>query len=263
MYRTVFLSDFHLGSRLAKADNLLDFLAHTEAETWYLVGDIFDLKRLRRRYYWPRSHEKVIRALRAKARHGARVFYLPGNHDPDLRQRPGVRRYLGGIEVLPEALHVTAQGKRLLVIHGDLHEPELTRLSPSYVGGVAAYLLGVGASELVGRGRQAVGLGYWSLSAALKDRVLPHVSLMAQYRRNLRRAARQAGADGVVCGHIHHAGAELSDGILYLNCGDWVDSCTALVEQRDGDLGLVRWAGAAGQAPVRSPHARLEPVPGW
>jgi UDP-2,3-diacylglucosamine pyrophosphatase LpxH len=262
-HRAIFLSDFHLGSRLAKADELLSFLASHDADTWYLVGDIVDLKRLRRRHFWPRSHARVLRVLRQKARAGGRLVYLPGNHDPDLHGRTGVRRYLPGIEVVPHTVHETAQGRRLLVIHGDRQEPHLPRASAKYVAGCTAYILGVGASELVGRGRAAVGLGYWSLSAALKDRVLPRVDLIARYRANLLHEARRHGCDGVVCGHIHHAGAEVDDGVLYVNCGDWVDSCTAVVESPEGELSLVRWAGVPDTAPAARRAFRPEPLPAW
>jgi len=259
MYRAIFLSDFHLGSRLAKADHLLNFVESNDAATWYLVGDIYDIKRLRKRDHWPASHARVIRALRAKARAGARIVYIPGNHDRDLRVRPSPR--LPGIEIAREALHVTADGRRLLVVHGDEHEPTLEGKPLSYWAGCTAYLAGVGASELVGRLRRGCGLGYWSLGAFLKDRTLPRVPLVARYRANLCAAARAHGADGVVCGHIHHAAAELSDGVQYLNCGDWVDSCTAVVEDRSGTLELIRWPGALQPAPVKVAQAEPYPVP--
>lgn len=261
MHRTIFLSDFHLGSRLAKADHLLDFIEHNDAATWYLLGDIYDIKRLRRRHYWPTSHARVIRALRRKARAGAKIIYVPGNHDPELRQRTGVRPYLPSFEVRCQAIHTTADGRRLLVVHGDEYEPELESRRLSYWSGCAAYFIGAGASELVGQSRAALGFGYWSLAAALKDRVLPRVPLITRYRENLRRAARQNGVDGVVCGHIHHAAAELSDGILYLNCGDWVDSCTALVEDWSGGLGLLHWPGTHGRLRSTTPEFKPEPVP--
>ena len=268
-YNAIFLSDFHLGSRLAKARELLDFVEAHDAAVWYLVGDIYDIKRLRRRPYWPAEHGRVIRALRRKARAGARIVYLPGNHDPELRDRQGHRPGLPGIEVREQALHVTAEGRTLLVLHGDQHEPPLGHRPITYAWGCTAYLAGVGLSELIGRGRARLGLGYWSLSAALKDRALPRVPLVARYRANLRAAARAQGADGVVCGHIHHASAELAEGILYVNCGDWVDSCTALVEDGDGRLGLVRWSGrsrrARDRAADRRPAATTRPerLPAW
>ena len=263
MHNAIFLSDFHLGSRLAKAEQLLDFIESHEAKVWYLVGDIYDIKRLRRRRYWPAAHGRVIRALRRKARAGAgagvRVVYVPGNHDPELRGRPGARPHLPGIEVRPQILHQTAQGRTLLVVHGDQHGPPLVLGDRplTYVGGCTAYLAGVGASEMIGRSRARLGLDYWSLSAALKDRVMPRVPLMARYRDSLREAARAEGADGVVCGHIHHAAAEVVDGVLYINCGDWVDSCTALVESGDGCLDLVRWTGPARHAPAHAAARRV------
>ncbi len=216
---------------------------------------------MRKRAYWPRTHAKVIRALRAKARAGARIVYLPGNHDPELRRRAGVRRHLPGIEILPHDLHQTADGRRLLVVHGDEYEPDFQSGRLSYAAGCLGYFAGVAASELVGRTRAGLGLPYWSLSGFLKDRTLPRVPLVARYRDNLRAAARAFGADGVVCGHIHHAAAEVDDGVLYLNCGDWVDSCTALVEDWSGGLSLVRWSGAARRVQTPRPQAVLKPVP--
>lgn len=262
MHRAIFLSDFHLGSRLAKAEQLLAFIESQDAETWYLVGDIYDIKRLRKRAYWPRSHGEVIRALRRKARAGARLVYLPGNHDPELHARTGARRHLPGIEVRSHALHDTADGRRLLVIHGDRQEPDFQGSTLSYAAGCAGYFAGVAASELVGRVRAELGLDYWSLSGYMKDRTLPRVPLLARYRANLRAAARAHGADGVVCGHIHHAAVERDDGVFYFNCGDWVDSCTALVERPSGALDLMRWSGGPVQRSRRSPaRPQLKPVP--
>jgi len=247
-HRAIFISDLHLGSRMTKARELLAFLAAHEADVWYLVGDIYDIKRLRKRAYWPASHGRIIRALRAKARAGDRVVYLPGNHDPELRARPGPRPHLPGIEVRDRIIHVTRNGRRLLVIHGDREQPAGAGAPLPYAGGVAAYFAGIAASEAVARVRRAAGLGYWSLSAALKDRTLPHVPLVARYRDAVLDAARADGADGVICGHIHHATAVSADGLAYFNCGDWVDSCTALVETNEGELRLVRWRGGRAES---------------
>ncbi|HSR73051.1 MAG TPA: UDP-2,3-diacylglucosamine diphosphatase [Kiloniellales bacterium] len=245
-HRTIFISDLHLGSRLCKAENLLDFLTHNEARTLYLVGDVFDIKRLRRRWYWPSEHRAVVRQILAKARAGTRVVYVPGNHDPDLRDRLGVRR--NGIEVAHEVMHETADGRRLLVVHGDEYEPCLNRGDWVYRCGCLLYLSGVRASEIVGGLRRRVGLGYWSFSAFLKDRLLEHVPIARAFKENLAAEARRRGADGVVCGHIHHARAERIDGVTYYNDGDWVESCTALVEDADGRLELLRWSGWRGRA---------------
>lgn len=244
-HRTIFISDFHLGSRLCKAENLLDFLAHNEAESLYLVGDIFDIKRLRRRWYWPATHRAVVRAILAKARAGTRVIYVPGNHDPDLRDRLGTRR--NGIEVRHEVVHETADGRRLLVVHGDEHQPLVERRPWIYRVGCMIYLSGVRASEIVGGARRHSGLGYWSLSAFIKDRLLDRVALARAFKANLAAEARRRGADGVVCGHIHHALVERIDGVTYYNDGDWVESCTALVEDHQGRMDILRWTGWAGR----------------
>lgn len=242
-HRTIFISDFHLGSRLCKAENLLDFLTHNEAETLYLVGDIFDIKRLRlrRRRYWPATHRAVVRAILAKARAGTRVIYVPGNHDPDLRDRLGTRR--NGIEVHREILHETADGRRLLVVHGDEHQPPIQGRPWAFRMGCIFYLSGVRASEIVGGARRRGGLGYWSLSSFLKDRLLDHIALVRAFKVNLAAEARRRGADGVVCGHIHHALVERIDGVTYYNDGDWVESCTALVEDQHGKMEILRWTG--------------------
>jgi UDP-2,3-diacylglucosamine pyrophosphatase LpxH len=240
-HRTIFISDLHLGSRLCKAENLLDFLAHNEAETLYLVGDIFDIKRLRRRWHWPATHRAVVRAILAKARAGTRVIYIPGNHDPDLRDRLGTRR--SGIEVRHEILHETADGRHLLVVHGDEHQPRVNSRPWVYRMGCMFYLSGVRASEIVGGARRRTGLGYWSLSSFLKDQLLDRVALARAFKANLAAEARRRGADGVVCGHIHHALVERIDGVTYYNDGDWVESCTALVEDHQGKMDILRWTG--------------------
>ena len=253
-HRTIFISDFHLGSRLCKTENLLDFLAHNEAETLYLVGDIFDIKRLRRRWHWPATHRAVVRAILAKARAGTRVIYVPGNHDPDFRNRLGSRR--NGIEVRHEVLHETADGRHLLVVHGDEHQPRVHSRLWVYRMGCMFYLSGVRASEIVGGVRRRIGLGYWSLSSFFKDRLLDRVALVRDFKTNLAAEARRRGADGVVCGHIHHALVERIDGITYYNDGDWVESCTALVEDHQGKMDILRWTGWS-----RRPVARPAFVP--
>ena len=183
----------------------------------YLVGDIFDIKRLRRRSYWPAAHRAVVRAILAKARAGTRVIYVPGNHDPDLRGRPGKRR--NGIEVRHEVLHETADGRHLLVVHGDEQQPQVNSRPWLYRMGCMFYLSGVRASEIVGGARRRTGLGYWSLSSFLKDQLLDRVALARAFKANLAAEARRRGADGVVCGHIHHALVEQIDGVTYYNDG--------------------------------------------
>lgn len=259
-HRTIFLSDFHLGSRLCKAEQLLDFILSNDADTWYLVGDVYDLKRLRKRRYWPDSHAEVVRALRTKAADGARVVYLPGNHDPELRERTGQRFNLPGIEVRHSAWHRTADGRRFIVVHGDEHEPEMDAANPGYWAGCAAYISGVLATAAVNRVRRRFGLGYWSLSSALKDRVLHRIPLAQAYRANLVAHARAQGADGVVCGHIHHAVVTDHDGVLYLNCGDWVDSCTALAESQSGEVELIRWTRAKPRTTAKARRPRPKPI---
>jgi UDP-2,3-diacylglucosamine pyrophosphatase LpxH len=238
-YRTLFLSDIHLGSRGCRADSLLDFLRFHDAETIYLVGDIVDGWRLKRSWHWPQAHNDVVQKLLRKARKGTRIVYIPGNHDEFLRGYPG--QHFGGVEVARDALHVTAAGERLLVTHGDQydailrHIPWLSRLGDGALSVVMA------ANSVVNRLRRQLGLNYWSLSAWTKAKVKDAVKVISSYEKALVAEARLAGADGVVCGHIHLAAMHRDFGIRYINTGDWVESCTAVVEHFDGRLELLHW----------------------
>ncbi len=245
-HRALFLSDVHLGSRGCRAESLLGFLRLYDAETIYLVGDIVDGWRLKRAWHWPQAHNDVVQKLLRKARKGARVVYIPGNHDEFLRSYPG--EHFGGVEVAHNAIHVTATGQRLLVTHGDQydailrHIPWLSKLGD----GVLSVVMGVNA--VLNRLRRRLGLGYWSLSAWTKGKVKDAVKVISAYEQALVAEARRAGADGVVCGHIHLAAIHQEFGITYVNTGDWVESCTAVVEHFDGRLELIRWQEAAAPA---------------
>ncbi len=262
LHRALFISDVHLGFRHAKAKELINFLDANDAPVIYLVGDFYDIKRLRRSGYWPASHAAVVRKLREKARAGSRIVYLPGNHDNALRRRPGLKRLIGNIEIVNRTVHETANGQRFLVVHGDQHEPPREEVPGIFIVGCALYLAGVQASQTVSRARRQLGYGFWSLSAAVKDRVLPHVGLARRYRENLAADAARCGLDGVIAGHIHHAGMEEIGGVLYCNTGDWVESCTALVENENGDLELLRWRGANRQYRIEHAPSRNEPLSG-
>lgn len=239
-HRTLFLSDLHLGSTSAKADRLLTFLHKNDAETYYLVGDIVDLVRLRRRCFWPDAHAAVVRQLRARARAGRRIVLIGGNHDPDFRMRHGARPWHGNVELGAEAVHQLATGERLLVVHGDRHERDRREVRTTIRLGVTLHRVGVGMSDTLSSLRRTLGLGYWSLSAWVKDRVLFSVPVARAFRANLVADARARGLDGVVAGHIHHACIQTCDGLIYANAGDWVESCTALCESADGRLRLIR-----------------------
>ncbi|MCK6452436.1 MAG: UDP-2,3-diacylglucosamine diphosphatase [Alphaproteobacteria bacterium] len=238
-YRSIWISDVHLGTRGCKAEFLLDFLRHTESDHLYLVGDIIDGWRLKRSWYWHQTHNDVIQKLLRKARKGTNVVYVAGNHDEVLRDYLGLQ--LGGVMLMGEAVHETADRRQLLVIHGDAFDgvvryaPWLARL------GDKAYSLALAANNALNLARRRLGYPYWSFSAVLKAKVKNAVKYVDDFERALAAEARRRGVDGVVCGHIHKAEIRTVDGVLYCNDGDWVESCTALVESHEGDLSIVHW----------------------
>lgn len=242
-FRTIFISDTHLGTPGCNAELLFDFLKSVECETLYLVGDIIDGWRLKRGWFWPTRHNDIVRRVLKMAKKGTRVVYVPGNHDEVLRDFIGLQ--LGDIEVRPEAVHETADGRRLLVLHGDefdgvvLYHRWLAFLGDHAY--VALLKLNVGFNAC----RRGLGLPYWSLSAHLKKRVKNAVEYVCRYEEAVAHAARERGADGVVCGHIHSAEIRQFGEITYYNDGDWVESCTALVEHADGRMEILDWAARA------------------
>ncbi len=237
--RTLFLSDMHLGTRGCQAVLLLDFLKNVDADTIYLVGDIVDGWQLRAGWYWPQAHNDVVQKLLRKVRKGARIVYLPGNHDEFLRDYVGTT--FGGIEVAETALHEAADGRRYLVIHGDQfdmvvrHSPWLAHL------GDGAYTLALALNTGLNKLRRRLGLSYWSLSAWAKRKVKNAVGYIGRFETILADEARRQGADGVICGHIHHAADRPIGTLRYLNTGDWVESCTALVEHYDGRIEVLHY----------------------
>jgi UDP-2,3-diacylglucosamine pyrophosphatase LpxH len=239
-YRAVFISDLHLGTRGCKADCLLDFLHHVQCDYLYLVGDIVDGWRLRKRWFWPDAHQQILHRLLARAEAGTEVVYLPGNHDEALRKWIG--RTLGGVRILHEAIHRTADGRRLLVIHGDAFDGVCREMRWLALIGSVAYDLSLRLNTWLNRVRRWLGLGYWSLSGFLKDQVKAACRFIDRYERSLAVEARRRGACGVVCGHVHKPEMRTIDGIQYFNDGDWVENCSALVEHWDGRLELVDWA---------------------
>jgi UDP-2,3-diacylglucosamine pyrophosphatase LpxH len=239
-YRAIFISDVHLGTRGCKADYLLDFLKHNDADHIYLIGDIIDCWRLSKGWFWPQAHNDVVQKLLRKARKGTQVIYVPGNHDEPLRDYDD--HDFGDVHVLNEAVHVTADGRRLLIIHGDAFDG-IVRYAPWLAKlGDSAYTMALAANHWFNRARVAFGYPYWSLSAWLKSRVKDAVKFIADFEHTVTAEAQRRGFDGVVCGHIHQAALKEIDGILYANDGDWVESCTALVEHRDGRLEIIEWA---------------------
>jgi UDP-2,3-diacylglucosamine pyrophosphatase LpxH len=241
--RTVWLSDIHLGSRECRVNLLLDFLRHTECEHLYLVGDIIDLEHLRKSFYWPASHTEVLRVLLAKSQDGTRIVYIPGNHDHELHSFAGVR--FGNIEIAKHAVHTTRDGRRLLVVHGDQFDAVVR--SPSlgvWLGGFACRRL-LTLNRFVHWLHDIFDRPYWSLAQHLKARFPGAQGYIERYMRATIAAAREANVDGVVCGHIHRADLTTIDGLTYCNDGDWVESCTALVEDQTGELSLLRWRPTA------------------
>jgi UDP-2,3-diacylglucosamine pyrophosphatase LpxH len=239
-YRTIFISDLHLGTRGCKADCLLDFLRHVESDYLYLVGDIVDGWRLQKRWFWPDKHAEVLDRLLARARDGTEVVYLPGNHDEALRRLIG--RSVGGVKIRHDMIHRTADGRRLLVVHGDVFDGVVTDMRWLALIGSVAYELALTANTWLNLARRWLGLGYWSLSAFLKEQVKAAVKFIDRYERSLAREARRRSVCGVICGHVHKPEMRTIDGVLYYNDGDWVESCSALVEHDDGRLELLEWA---------------------
>jgi len=236
--RSVFISDLHLGTRDCQAPELVEFLRDTEVETLFLVGDIVDLWSMRRGIYWPASHHEVLRLIVEKARRGTRVIYIPGNHDELARALCG--SLLAGVEVHSEYVHTTSGGRRLLVMHGDAFDGAV-RFSPLLKAtGCAIYSALLWLGHYVNLVRGVLGLPRWSLAAWLKSRVGDAREYVLRYERAAAHEARRRGFDGIVCGHIHRPRIARIDGVLYCNDGDWVDHCTALVEDRAGDL--VLWS---------------------
>jgi UDP-2,3-diacylglucosamine pyrophosphatase LpxH len=240
-HRTIFISDTHLGTRGCKADMLADFLAHNSCDTLYLVGDIVDGWQFRR-WYWSEAQERCVFEVLKKVDEGTRVIYVPGNHDEFLRSYVG--RSVAGIEVVRETIHTTAQGLRLLVLHGDQFDGVIGYAKWLAHVGDHAYTLALRLNDGLHSIRRALGLPYWSLSAYLKRTVKNAVEYVSRFEEIVARAASQRGVDGVMCGHIHQAEMRQIGNILYLNDGDWVESCSALVEDALGNLEILRWASS-------------------
>lgn len=238
-YRTIWISDIHLGTPGCQADYLLDFLKSTESETLYLVGDILDGWQLRKGWYWPQTHNDVVQKILRKARKGTRVVFVPGNHDELARQFIGLS--FGDIEVADDCIHTLASGKRLLVTHGDLFDGVIQHARWLAYVGDSAYSLLLRANRWFNAARIRLGLPYWSLSHYLKHQVKNAVNFISAFEHVMVEEARRRHCDGVVCGHIHKAEIREINGMVYANDGDWVESLTALVEEMDGTLRIIHW----------------------
>ena len=245
-FRTIWISDLHLGSSACQATRLLDFLRHTESKHLYLVGDIVDGWQLRRRWFWPQAHNDVVQKVLRKVRKGTAVTYICGNHDAFGRHFGEIS--FGGIELRDEMIHVTADGRRLLVLHGDLFDGVVQYARWIAFVGDRLYLLALHVNRWFNAVRARLGFPYWSLSQFLKHKVKNAVSYISDFETAVAQEARRRGVDGVVCGHIHKAEIRSIDGVLYCNDGDWVESLTALVEDDAGALSIVHWKEIAGRA---------------
>jgi UDP-2,3-diacylglucosamine pyrophosphatase LpxH len=238
-YRALFLSDIHLAARACRSEELVSFLQCHDADIIFLVGDVVDFWRLRRGPSWRVSQTKIVQQLLAKAQAGTRIIYIPGNHDEEMRAFAGT--VLGPIELRLRALYQTADGRRFLVIHGDEFDVVMKKARWLAVLGDIGYDLASVGNTLLNGVRRVLGLPYWSLSAFLKYRVKRIVNYAGDFEATLAAEARKSGAQGVICGHIHHATMQVVDGIQYVNTGDWVESGTAVVEHPDGRLEIIRW----------------------
>jgi UDP-2,3-diacylglucosamine pyrophosphatase LpxH len=241
-YRTVFISDVHLGTRGCRSDFLADFLRRMSCDNLFLVGDIIDGWRLRKSWYWDEAHDDVLRLILRHARAGTEVTYIPGNHDEMFRSWLPMGLEIAGIRLCREASHVTADGRRLLVLHGDEFDSVVRYAKFLALLGDGAYTLALTLNRWFNAARRRLGYPYWSLSQWLKRQVKEAVKAIDRFETAVAGEARRRGFDGVVCGHIHHAEMRRVNGVDYLNDGDWVESCTALVEHHDGRLELIDWA---------------------
>lgn len=259
-HRTIFISDTHLGTRGCKAEALADFLAHNDCATLFLVGDIVDGWRLKRRWYWTDAQTQVVQEILRKVDAGTRVIFVPGNHDEFAREYAG--RLFAGVEVIQEAIHETADGKRLWVLHGDRFDGVISFAKWLAHAGDWAYCWALRFNDLLFAVRKRLGLPYWSLSAFLKHKVKNAVEYISRFEEVVAQQARLRGVDGVVCGHIHHAEIREIGGIIYHNDGDWVESCSALVEDAHGNMEILRWTDPSQRRSPRTPAPLRAAAPG-
>jgi UDP-2,3-diacylglucosamine pyrophosphatase LpxH len=238
--RSVFISDVHLGFPGCSADHLADFLRSIHCENLYLVGDIIDFWYLKKKRYWSQSHNNVVRCILGKAKHDTNVVFIPGNHDEVLRQYDGVT--LGNVKIMRQAVHEAADGRRYLLIHGDEYDCIVKNSRFIAMLGSAMYDWLLYANRLVNSVRSRFGHDYWSLAKFLKHKVKNAVSYISSFEQAVVSEARQKAVDGLICGHIHHAEIARIKDTMYLNCGDWVESNTALVELHDGTIELLHWS---------------------
>jgi UDP-2,3-diacylglucosamine pyrophosphatase LpxH len=239
-YRTIWISDLHIGSTQCQADALLDFLKHTDSEKLYLVGDIIDFWALSKKMYWPRDHNTIIQKILRKARHGTQIIYIPGNHDENVRDYDDY--IFGDIVVKNSDIHTTVKGKRFLIVHGDEYDTIAKHHQWLAKIGSLGYDWLIEINRFLRLFRRLFGRqSHFSLAAFVKFKVKNVVQFISDYEESIVRTLKNEGLDGVICGHIHHAEIKEIEGFLYVNTGDFVESCTAIVEHQDGRLELIRW----------------------
>ena len=254
--RSVFISDVHLGTRACQAERLLEFLRAYPLDHLYLVGDIVDFWAMKREVRWTPAQNTVVQKILRRARHGGHVIFIPGNHDEALREHVGIA--LGEIRLEQECVHEAADGRRYLILHGDEFDQVTRHHRWLAVLGDKGYDLLVRMNVWLSWLRRRLGIsGYWSLAGYAKRRIKTAVNFVNDFESSVVRAVRERGLDGVICGHIHVAALHEVDGIAYVNCGDWVDSCTAIVEHHDGRLELVEWKGEPGASSPIDPRISL------
>ncbi len=254
-YRALFISDIHLGTKACQAHAFLDFLRCHDADRIFLIGDIVDFWRIRRGVYWPQAHNDVLQKLLRKARKGTDLVFIPGNHDEVMREYCGVR--FGNIAIERNIVHTGADGRRYLVIHGDEFDVVVRYAKWLALLGDVGYTLALWANRHVNAVRRLLGQPYWSLSDYLKQRVKRAVNYIGEFEAALAAEARRHGAQGVICGHIHHAAMRQVGEVLYINTGDWVESCTAVAETEDGIFEIIRWSHPH-QGLRQEPETRVE-----
>ena len=257
-FRSIWISDLHLGTKNQQGERLLDFLLHTESTHLYLVGDILDLLQAQKKWHWPPVNDRIVQTVIAKAARGTTVFYLPGNHDHLLRQFNG--RTVCGVHIRDSLVHETVDQRRYLVVHGDRFDPVVRHLPWLAALGSLIYegLLAAGSRRRAGAPAPATARPQPSFSARMKQLAKVVVNRIGRFDRAVAREVRAHRAEGIICGHIHRAAVCEMNGLLYTNAGDWVESCTALVENSAGQLGLVEWPD---RSPLSAPASAAVTVP--
>ncbi|UAA37635.1 UDP-2,3-diacylglucosamine diphosphatase [Paraneptunicella aestuarii] len=255
-YRTVWISDIHLGYRDCKAEYLLDFLHHTKIETLYLVGDIVDMWAMSKQFLWPKSHNELFHYLIGLPEKGTKVIYLPGNHDEPAQKYDGMM--FGEVAIHRQCIHTTAAGKRLLLLHGDQFDQEVC-FGPIHTWiGDKGYDLLLFLNRWYNKARAWIGFPYWSLAGYIKSRISGANKAIERYRNACIDKAKSMGLDGVVCGHIHHPETIEQEGITYYNDGDWIENCSALTEDSKGNIELVYWTQIRSKVEILQLDRQLE-----